>query len=197
MTTCSQTSPTCQAVTIETPVADSPLSYFAAVTPPTVDSSSILAANRDACLAAMAHIGVRVASVEYAGSGDSGDGFEVFAYTDLDRRQQVATPLLSLEVGMLYALRRWEMGNPFGRSVVYGTEVKRMTLEEALELLCDQVIDHFGHSGFENNDGGRGEMSLNSSEGLTLEHTDYYTESNEYSHTLEAGADEVLAGPVA
>jgi len=195
MTTCLQTSPTSQAVTIATPVADSPAAYFAAVIPAALDGCSILAANRDACLAAMAHIGVRVASVEYAGSGDSGDASEVFAFADVDRRQQVATPLLRSEVGMLYALQRWELGNPFGRSVVYGTEFKRMALQEALELLCDQAIDHFGHSGFEDNDGGRGQMYLSSNEGLTLEHTDYYTDSTDYSHTL-GGADEVLEGPV-
>ena len=191
----SQHPPTNQAVAITTPVADTPAAYFEAVTPAALDSSSILAANRDACLAAMAHIGAQFASVEYAGSGDSGDGFEVFVSADVDRRQRLATPLLRSEVGMLFALQRWEKGNPFGRLVVYGTELtKRMALQDALELLCDQAIDHFGHSGFENNDGGRGEMSLSSSEGLTLEHSDYYTASNDYSHTL-AGAEGVLEGP--
>jgi hypothetical protein len=38
-------------------------------------------------------------------------------------------------------------------------------------------------------------MYLSSNEGLTLEHTDYYTDSTDYSHTL-GGADEVLEGPV-
>jgi hypothetical protein len=190
----SQNPPTNQAVAITTPVADTPAAYFEAVTPAALDSSSILAANRDACLAAMAHIGAQFASVEYAGSGDSGDGFEVFVSADVDRRQRLAKPLLRSKVGMLFALQRWEEGNPFGRLVVYGTELKRMALQEALESLCDQAIDHFGHAGFENNDGGRGVMSLSSSEGLTLEHSDYYTDSNDYIHTL-AGAEGVPEGP--
>jgi len=186
-----QHSPTNQAEAITPPVA-----YFEAVTPAALDSSSILAANRDACLAAMAHVGAQVASVEYAGSGDSGEGVDVFAYADVDRRQLLANPvLLKSDVGMLVGLHRWETGHPFGRRVVHGTEHKRMALQDALELLCDQAIDHFGHAGFENNDGGRGVMSLSSSEGLTLEHSDYYTDSNDYIHTL-AGAEGVPEGPV-
>lgn len=185
-----QHSPTNQAEAITPAVA-----YFEAVTPAALDSCSILAANRDACLAAMAHVGAQFASVEYAGSGDSGEGVDVYAYADVDRRQLVAMPLLKPDVGMLVGLQRWETGHPFGRLVVHGAVHKRMALQDALELLCDQAIDHFGHAGFENNDGGRGAMSLSSSEGLTLEHSDYYTESNDYIHTL-AGAEGVPEGPV-
>lgn len=191
----SQNYPSNQAVAITTPVTDTPAAYFEAVTPAALDSCSILAANRDACLAAMAHVGAQFASVEYAGSGDSGEGVDVYAYADVDRRQLVATPvLLKPEVGMLVGSQRWETGYPFGRLVVHGAVHKRMALQDALELLCDQAIDHFGHTGFENNDGGRGAMSLSSSEGLTLEHSDYYTVSNDYSHTL-AGAEGVPEGP--
>ena len=110
-----QHSPTNQAEAITPAVA-----YFEAVTPAALDSCSILAANRDACLAAMAHVGAQFASVEYAGSGDSGEGVDVYAYADVDRRQLVAMPLLKPDVGMLVGLQRWETGHPFGRLVVHG-----------------------------------------------------------------------------
>jgi hypothetical protein len=55
---------------------------FDATAPHHLDGRAILEANRAACAAAMAHIGAQLASVEYAGSGDSGEGEEVLVYAD-------------------------------------------------------------------------------------------------------------------
>jgi hypothetical protein len=168
------------------PGAASP-TYFAATAPVTLDDRSILAANRDACLAAMAHVGAKLAVVEYAGEGDSGTGDEVIFYADEEQSHQVSfEALLGLDVGMLCASKRWEPGERFGRLVCLGVDVKRMMLEEALSALCDQAIDLFGHSGFENGNGGRGSMELSASVGLTLEHEDYSIESRSYWHGLES-----------
>jgi hypothetical protein len=162
---------------------------FEATVPPTVDQRSILEANRDACSAAMAYLGAQVASVEYAGSGDSGEGEEVLVYADQDRiRQLPLSALLKAEVGLLRAVRQWEPA-PLGRLVVKGVEVERLGFEEALKELCDQMIEHCGHAGFENGDGGRGEMALSVASGLTLEHENYYVESHCHSHRLGGSQD--------
>lgn len=163
---------------------------FDATVPPIVDERSILEANRDACLAAMAYLGAHTASVEYAGSGDSGEGEEVLVYADQDRIGQLPlSALLAVNVGLLQAVRQWEPGPRSPRLVVKGVEVERHGLEEALKALCDQMIDHCGHAGFENGDGGRGEMVLSVASGLTLEHENFYVESHFHSHRLGESQD--------
>lgn len=54
------------------------------------------------------------------------------------------------------------------------------------QAVCGQdVRNASGHEGYQNHDGGQGTLTIDVDEGVvTLEHTDFYTESDTTAHTL-------------
>lgn len=59
----------------------------------------------------------------------------------------------------------------------YTNQISRVTIsyEDAIRILCQKAIDHFGHAGYGNDDGGCGSFCINSNGLITLDHTDYGT----------------------
>lgn len=115
------------------------------------------------------------ATVEYAGSGDSG-GVEDLA---VDNKS-----VLAVQVPRVHVARWFHSGSGFAISMV------TMPLQQALcEFTEGDLLDHFGHSGYENNEGGFGTVTFKP-EGLlgegsiTLEHSDYIQETENYEHVL-------------
>lgn len=122
--------------------------------------------NKLAILGAMQAAGIKVATVEYTGEGDSGNGVDV----SVEGGFQLAT---DTQVDVLVESSSW---NAVERHWDSQETVKTMSLAEALEQFVDDLIDEH-HSGYENNDGGGGSVTLDAAEGtVSYEKYDYYVE---------------------
>lgn len=133
-----------------------------------VTSDTFIARNKATLISALKTLGLTSATATYSGYGDSGQVDTV----------EVAPPhpaALKSEVTVLD--ESFEEDEATGRFQPTTIE-KRMSLEDALEDFAYRVA--YAHSpGWENDDGGRGELTLNAEDGTyRLEHTNYYTESN-------------------
>ena len=123
-------------------------------------------------LALLGRLGLASATVQYSGSGDSGDA-EYVEWTPVDGgteenakeyRQIVTRPTSHFDE----ALGGW----------VAGSEETSIDLEQLLLNFTNRVVEHY-HSGYENNDGGSGNIHFDTIAGtVELHHEDYYTESS-------------------
>ena len=136
---------------------------------------AVMAANKKSLLSVMAAHGVEKAVVSYAGGGDSGGVEEI----DLpDEGDDAETALLH------YAFR---YHNSNKSAFIY---VRFSDLGQALsEFTEGDLLDHFGHSGYENNEGGFGvakffPKGLLGDGEVLLEHSDYIQETEDYEHAL-------------
>jgi len=139
----------------------------------------VRAANKAALLQALSSIGATSATVTYSGSGDSGQVDEIWISPDSALYAAKGVKVVYLTVQYTYD-REGETFN-FTRRIL-GIDRKELSLRQALE---DFAWDYIGlyHAGWENNDGGDGEMTIDvTTQVATLGHNDYYTESNHSSH---------------
>jgi hypothetical protein len=133
-----------------------------------VTRDAIIARNKTALISALKTLGLTSATVTYSGGGDSGQ-VDTVAVTP------TCPAALTSEVTILdESYRKDEATGQFQPTVIE----KPMSLEDALEDFASRVSYEHAPGG-ENNDGGRGELTLNAEDGTYhLEHTNYYTESN-------------------
>ena len=139
--------------------------------------------------------------MEYRGEGDSGCVEEVYLAfpsevtkaADEAVGSESATATLDAEPRMVYrdarkfpvtvALTRVSFsifGAPQAQEVPVTQE---LPLRDALEEFCEQLIDFHGHRGYENNDGGSGDVRIEVEGGTyTHGHNDYYVESSSSIH---------------
>jgi len=122
------------------------------------------ARNREVIFAALEARGITSVTVLYEGSGDSG-GIE-----DLSPMPTNA----SLEGDVTVLRNSWEKAELVSEAV---------PLRELLEDTAMQIVS-FDHGGWENNEGGGGEVTWDVAEKtVTLEHYDYFVERDYSSHT--------------
>jgi hypothetical protein len=133
-----------------------------------------MAANKELILSALKAAGVTSATVEYEGDGDSG------GVTDTDF-QRVSGCEKDLSFFLAYLIRAeygWKKESEFS---IY---IRRCGVCDAVQEFaeCD-MVSYFGHSGYENNDGGRGTVTFDVERGsIKLEHSDYIMETEDYEH---------------
>ena len=138
---------------------------------PAEDSRTL---NRDRLLTALAGLGVRKVVVAYEGGGDSGDVSEVSV------EPPELLPTLRTEMIEL----RCRIGEFEDGRYQYRTADQSMSLHQAVS---DFTLDWVGdtHGGWESNEGGSGSVTIDVVAGtLKLEHTEYFTESQDYVHEL-------------
>ena len=132
--------------------------------------------NKIQILKALKKIKAKQVEVSYSGSGDSGqvDSVRVFGAKNKELATNVKIPFITETQTFDKDKNQW----------VRHLQKVSMTLEKALEdLAYDSVYIH--HAGWENNDGASGFVSIDVSKGtFSLQHTEYYTESNTYEHEL-------------
>lgn len=130
--------------------------------------------NRDLLMEKLSSLNVATIVFDYDGGGDSGDITEV-AVTPAERK-----PLLSAEnITVRRAVSNYRDGG-------FETEVTEVTstLETALHDFALSWLE-LHHGGWENNDGGRGTVTINVAENsFELQHEEYYTDSNHYAYSL-------------
>jgi hypothetical protein len=128
--------------------------------------------SRDALLVSLKTQGITHVTAEYEGGGDSGGVETVTALpdnVDLDS-VQVTMPV----TGQVHRDGEW----------VEETRDETMSLTNAVHQFVYDVLRAY-YPGWEINDGGRGTVTIDAEAGAAkLDHTMFYTESNDYEHDL-------------
>jgi hypothetical protein len=143
---------------------------LAGLTPP-ANRGAALRANIALFAEALSVHGITEVTATYAGSGDSGDTFDV----------GVSPSGAELPTGTVCL---WRMG--------YGGEVEpeAMPYEAAVEYLTDLAIDVTGHSGYENNSGGGGDFVVDvRASAARLDHYDIVEAHEDHSTTFSGDAE--------
>lgn len=107
-----------------------------------------------------------IARAEYSGSCDSSDVVSCWCEPCVDGEPCVGGTTVQPDISHIHV----EIPGEEDGSVT-------VSLDTAIEELLWTVIDRTGHSGWEDNDGGRGELRLDASGSVTLEHSDWLEES--------------------
>jgi hypothetical protein len=130
-------------------------------------TADLIQHNKGVLLAALRSLDLSQATMTYSGSGDSGQVDEIgVAPWSEDVLKSFVTMRYELSA-FLPDEKRWETR----------LTDKKVTLREALRDFADAVI-YLHAAGFENNDGGSGELTLTvEDDSYHLDHTTYYTES--------------------
>jgi hypothetical protein len=137
-------------------------------------SQQVQAFNKDVLLKALTDIGAQKISIEYSGGGDSGDATETSISPDHLNKKLNEITVRQQYVHGEYLEERWH----------YEVREKQVVLGVAISDFALHWID-LHHSGWENNDGGSGSVVMDVTSGeFRLEHTEYYTERNEYAYSL-------------
>ncbi len=128
----------------------------------------VLATNKPKLLDALRNAGAARAIVSYAGEGDSGNASAVEIYGAYEKEIAPRHPVEVAQTRSAYVDGQWQIH----------VEHVVMPLPDALCAYADHAIDLF-HAGFENGEGGSGEVTFDVPAGaVTMEHRDYFVEYN-------------------
>ena len=131
--------------------------------------------NREILIEFLKAQGITVATVDYAGAGDSGDTCDLAVQPpeQLAGLGEIKVKQHVVDVRYLgYGQRACSMRE---------TEV---ALDEAVRDFAMRWVDSL-YGGWENDDGACGTVTINvHDDAIHLEHTTYYTESSSYEHSL-------------
>lgn len=131
--------------------------------------------NREILIQALKEQGVLIATVDYAGAGDSGDTCDLAV-----QPPELFAGLPSLKVKQ-HAVDVQYLG--YGQRACSMREAE-VALDEALRDFAMRWVDSL-HGGWENDDGACGTVTINVHDDvINLEHTAYFTESTCYEHSL-------------
>lgn len=136
-----------------------------------------VAHNKAAIIEALKTHGIKKVIVEYCGRGDSGGTEDV--RLELENGETVPVP--AVFVPFAWNRSRYNHETRGWQSIQ--EVVNNKPLSDALDEFAMHLVE-LHHAGWENNDGGRGEVTfyVNTDE-ITVEHEEYYTESNSFSYT--------------
>ena len=167
-----------------------------------VAASEIVARNKLAIVNALKEIGAISALMEYKGEGDSGYTESIVVEFPVPADDSSAQPnasstectiaektvrkdatLVELEFGTKVSMFQL-IGYRRPGSEPEEPEAEEMGLHDALDLFCDQLICLHGHRGYENNEGGGGEVTILVETGMYVhDHHDYIVETIDDSHS--------------
>ncbi|MFZ5697247.1 MAG: DUF6878 family protein [Pseudomonadota bacterium] len=131
--------------------------------------------NREILIEFLKTHGITVATVDYAGAGDSGDTCDL----------AVQPPELLVGLGEIKVKQHVVDVQYLG----YGQRAcsmreKEVALDEAVRDFAMCWVDSL-HGGWENDDGACGTVTINVTDNqIVLEHTAYYTESSVHEHAM-------------
>ncbi|MCX4150008.1 MULTISPECIES: DUF6878 family protein [Paraburkholderia] len=127
----------------------------------------ILSRNKPVLIDALRNVDASGATVCYSGSGDSGNDNEVSILIADGQAFESNTTVTVTTLRSQYVDGQWQ--------TAYVEET--VSLTQALSDYADRAIEVF-HSGFEDGEGGSGEVDFVCETGtVTLDHRDYYVES--------------------
>lgn len=127
----------------------------------------ILARNRTVLLDALRTAGAASAVIRYSGCGDSGNPTEIDIVTAAGQPVSGDPAVSVIREDCQYVDGQWQSTHT----------PADMSLSAALEAFADRAITRY-HPGFENNEGGDGEITFDCAAGtVRMAHRDYYVES--------------------
>lgn len=130
--------------------------------------------NRNILRTALLDLGVTEVVVEYSGGGDSGD------VSDVSCKPESLLEMLEFRQIEI----QHESGAFNGAQYVYQVESMACSIRQALQDFTLNWVSQ-DHSGWENNDGGSGSVTIDVLEDrFSLNHTEYYQESTDYEYVL-------------
>jgi len=131
--------------------------------------------NREILIAALKAQGITIATVDYAGAGDSGDTCDLVV-----QPPELLTALSAIKIKQQVVDVQY-LGYGQRACSMRETEV---ALDEAVRDFAMRWVDSL-YGGWENDDGACGTVTINvHDDAIHLEHTTYYTESSSYEHSL-------------
>lgn len=150
-----------------------------------IDQKEILVFNKNAIVAILTSLGISCITVEYSGSGDSSDGTEIdFSGTSKSHLHRAAVTLKQIKGD-------YDHNRPAEDRWIYKVEDVDLVLDEAMRVFTDQLINHFGHNGYENGNGGHGTVELFAHGKLEFSHSDYITEEDTTTYELDENLNSV------
>lgn len=125
--------------------------------------------NKDALLTVLRSLGVNSVTIAYSGGGDDGQLDAV----------SLTPPVEGVESAKVRVrVRRYGSFDPASGTVAEEIVEEERSVQEVAEDLANRAIDIHA-AGYEVNEGGRGEFTLDvEGGGYTLEHTNYFTDSH-------------------
>lgn len=137
-----------------------------------------VAHNKAAIIEALKPHGIKKVIVEYYGGGDSGGTENI--HLELENGETV--PMPSGSVSFAWNRSRYNPETRDFEKIEGCLEEKPLT--NALEDFAMHLVETH-HAGWENNDGGRGDVTFDIDKNeIVLDHEEYYTESNSYSYSF-------------
>jgi hypothetical protein len=159
-------------------------------------------------LAKLKELGVGLVTAEYTGGGDSGDidnvAFILAGETEdvgPDSEETQGSEVNPVtDVSVAFPSRSYDIVNhTYVYDPVTEESYKDLPLRDVAERLLFILIENTGHSGWENNEGGGGNLTLNVDGEVTLEHYDYVDKEVQVANTkyefTGAPAPEMMALP--
>ncbi len=148
------------------------------------ETSAKASALAEKIIASMLTVGIPEVVVSYNGAGDSGQVDYITVPKQPGASDEEQATEATLKTIAFHDRTRTFSGfdNVKGEWV---TNTRPATLHDLIEDLAYLVID-IKHPGWENNDGASGDLTINAKEGtIVLDHNEYITSSEAYSHTLK------------
>ncbi len=134
-------------------------------------ANELFAINKKTVCTDLQAAGVDSVFVTYAGHGDSG-GIDGVTYYDEQEHQVVEQNIKSKRVQFLELHCAWQEGE---RKV--SVETREKNLHEAVVDLCYAAIEVAGFDGYENDDGGEGQITIKvKSQEININHRKYITD---------------------
>lgn len=141
-------------------------------------SLQAIQANRQPLLTALAALAITEVIIRYQGDGDSGDITEICVLPE-SVATHIQEALLTQSVSYHSLIGEYREG-----AYHYSLSVDALNLDSALRDFTLTWLDAH-HSGWENNEGGAGFVTINVTESsFRLDHLVYYTDSTSYEHRL-------------
>jgi hypothetical protein len=133
--------------------------------------------NKASLLNALRAANIQTITITYEGSCDEASGYQVETTPEFDSDLAVE-PIEFKSVEYFFDKAAQ---THFSRL----NSAKAITPEVAIERLSDQLIQYFGHVGFENGDGGRGEITIDVAEGnVESDHYEFLVQEHKYSDSI-------------
>lgn len=135
-----------------------------------------MAFNKTEILKGLKSIGATTATCSYSGEGDDGGSVNIEVYAPDNQR---LTQIQNCQV-QRRQLKPQRIADKWDLKLVE----ELVSLDVAIERLCDDMIEQCGHAGWENNDGGGGLLTINAdTASVELDHYDNIVEQHHSVHT--------------
>ena len=131
--------------------------------------------NREIVITALKAQGITVATIDYAGAGDSGDTCDLAVQP---------TELLAGLTGITVKQHVVDVQYIGYQQRACSMRETEVALDEAVRDFAMHWVDSL-YGGWENDDGACGTVTINvNDDAIVLNHTSYYTESESYDHAM-------------